>query len=36
LIQLLRRLHENLPNVEVASEQFVAKNLATSAKNRQK
>jgi DNA-binding MarR family transcriptional regulator len=35
LIQLLRRLHENLPNVEAASEQFVAKNFATAAKIRQ-
>jgi DNA-binding MarR family transcriptional regulator len=35
LIQLLRRLHENLPNVEIASEQFVAKNCGTAVKIRQ-
>jgi hypothetical protein len=35
LIQLLRRLHENLPNVEVASEKFVATNSATTTKIRQ-
>jgi DNA-binding MarR family transcriptional regulator len=35
LIQLLRRLHENLPNVEVASEQFVPKHFTTAEKTRQ-
>ena len=34
LVKLLKRLHENLPEVEVATDRYVARHFATRARRR--